>query len=133
MGTPTERIVVAYDGSSIEPYEAARSLRKYLSAAGVKALTRFTDTLAALVGPRAQDAPQHPHALAPRGPGYFLCRLPNARTEGFNGKAKLVTRHQCPHRRLQESPARWGSAARSQLIPTVIPGAARQPPRQAFR
>jgi transposase len=24
--------------------------------------------------------------------GYFLCRLTNARTEGFNGKAKLVIR-----------------------------------------
>jgi len=24
--------------------------------------------------------------------GYFLCRLTNARTEGYNGKAKLVIR-----------------------------------------
>jgi len=46
----------------------------------------------ALVGPGAQNATNHPHALAQRGPGHFLCRLTNARTEGFNGKAKLVIR-----------------------------------------
>jgi transposase len=29
---------------------------------------------------------------------YFLCRLTNARTEGCNGKAKLVIRRACGHK-----------------------------------
>jgi transposase len=29
---------------------------------------------------------------------YFLCRLTNARTEGFNGKAKLVIRRAYGHK-----------------------------------
>lgn len=57
-----------------------------------QALTRLTDTLAHSPLPEVltlrRTLMRWRHELL----AYFLCRLTNARTEGFNGKAKLVIR-----------------------------------------
>jgi hypothetical protein len=42
---------------------------------------------------------------------YFYCRLTNARTEGFNGKAKLVTRRAANIMRSGFKALRGGSGA----------------------
>jgi transposase len=57
-----------------------------------KALTRFTDTLAHSSVPELKTLRTTLMRWRREVLAYFLCRLTNARTEGFNGKAKLVIR-----------------------------------------
>jgi transposase len=57
-----------------------------------KALTRFTDTLALSSVPELKTLRTTLMRWRKEVLAYFLCRLTNARTEGFNGKAKLVIR-----------------------------------------
>jgi transposase len=57
-----------------------------------KALTRLTDTLALSSVPELQTFRSTLMRWRKEVLAYFLCRLTNARTEGFNGKAKLVIR-----------------------------------------
>jgi len=57
-----------------------------------KALTRFTDALALSSVPELKTLRTTLMRWRREVLAYFLCRLTNARTEGFNGKAKLVIR-----------------------------------------
>ena len=57
-----------------------------------KALTRLTDTLALSSVPELKTLRTTLMRWRREVLAYFLCRLTNARTEGFNGKAKLVIR-----------------------------------------
>jgi transposase len=57
-----------------------------------KALTRLTDTLALSSVPELQTLRSTLMRWRKEVLAYFLCRLTNARTEGLNGKAKLVIR-----------------------------------------
>ena len=57
-----------------------------------KALTRFTDALALSAVPELKTLRTTLMRWRREVLAYFLCRLTNARTEGFNGKAKLVIR-----------------------------------------
>jgi transposase len=57
-----------------------------------KALTRFTDALALSSVPELKTLRTTLMRWRHEVLAYFLCRLTNARTEGFNGKAKLVIR-----------------------------------------
>ena len=52
-----------------------------------KALTRFTDTLALSSVPELKTLRTTLMRWRREVLAYFLCRLTNARTEGFNGKA----------------------------------------------
>jgi transposase len=56
------------------------------------ALTRPTDALAHSSVPELQTFRSTLMRWRKEVLAYFLCRLTNARTEGFNGKAKLVIR-----------------------------------------
>ncbi len=57
-----------------------------------KALTRLTDAMAYSSVPEVQTLRTTLMRWRREVLAYFLCRLTNARTEGFNGKAKLVIR-----------------------------------------
>ncbi len=57
-----------------------------------KALTRLTDAMAYSSLPEVQTFRTTLMRWRREVLAYFLCRLTNARTEGFNGKAKLVIR-----------------------------------------
>lgn len=57
-----------------------------------KALTRLTDAMALSSVPEVQTLRTTLMRWRREVLAYFLCRLTNARTEGFNGKAKLVIR-----------------------------------------
>ena len=57
-----------------------------------KALTRLTDAMAHSSLPEVQTLRNTLMRWRREVLAYFLCRLTNARTEGFNGKAKLVIR-----------------------------------------
>ena len=57
-----------------------------------KALTRLTDPMAYSALPEVQTLRTTLMRWRREVLAYFLCRLTNARTEGFNGKAKLVIR-----------------------------------------
>lgn len=57
-----------------------------------KALTRLTDAMAHSSLPEVQTLRTTLMRWRREVLAYFLCRLTNARTEGFNGKAKLVIR-----------------------------------------
>ena len=56
------------------------------------ALTRLTDTMAHSTIPEVRTLRRTLMRWRREVLAYFLCRLTNARTEGFNGKAKLVIR-----------------------------------------
>jgi transposase len=57
-----------------------------------KALTRMTDSMACSPLPEVQTLRRTLLRWRREILAYFVCRLTNARTEGFNGKAKLVIR-----------------------------------------
>lgn len=57
-----------------------------------RALTRLTDAMAYSILPEVQTLRRTLVHWRREILAYFLCRLTNARTEGFNGKAKLVIR-----------------------------------------
>jgi transposase len=57
-----------------------------------RALTALTDTMAVSRLPEVLTLRTTLHRWRREVLAYFLCRLTNARTEGFNGKAKLVIR-----------------------------------------
>lgn len=79
-----------------ELYELKEALHRFYRIKGAgrakRALTRLTDAMAHSRLPEVQRLRRTLVRWRKEVLNYFVCRLTNARTEGFNGKAKLVKR-----------------------------------------
>ncbi|MGE0326971.1 MAG: ISL3 family transposase [Polyangiaceae bacterium] len=97
-------------------YQAKEALHRLYRIRGhrraAKALTKLTDALALSPLPPLQTLRKTLMRWRKEVLAYFICRLTNARTEGFNGKAKVVKRRAYGYRSFETYRLRLLNACR---------------------